>query len=361
MLRLRPVVPLLALLIVGCGSTPAPSVDPTSVATATPAATPTPTAASSATAIPSLTAVRELVAGSAPLAAGTYTVGAFRPPVIFAVEDGWVAGTVSPGFFDVQQDQGSPDVLAVQFARVDEIVGASGASAAPATAAAAAEAIRQNPGVVVLEESASKVGGLDGLNVTIENTERGTRTAHEGIRRDARHRPEATPLGVAVRHARRRPRGHGRRIGRDLGPGPHHRGAGPRVDRRSVPEERPRAHRPSHPSTSPSAVAGPLGLDTAGDRAWVVLTDSGELVEVDLAAQRVAPDASPIGSGGSQVVASDAGPVYVGRYDDRRGRGGGRGRRATTARSVASRSARSAGWRSRVRTCGSSRRPARSR
>ena len=59
---------------------------------------------------------------------------------------------------------------------------------------------------------------------------------------------------------------------------------------------------------------GPLGIDTVGDRAWVVLTDSGELVEVDLAAGSVLRRIE-IGPSGSQVVAPDAGPVYVGRYD----------------------------------------------
>ncbi|HEX6868461.1 MAG TPA: hypothetical protein VF119_06630 [Candidatus Limnocylindrales bacterium] len=175
MSRIRPFVLVASLFVVGCGSTPAPSVGPSAVgpsavataspATAPPASTPSPSAA----AIPSPTAARELVAGSAPLPAGPYTVGAFRPPVIFTVEDGWVAGTVSPGFFDVQQDRGTPDVVAVQFARVDGMVGASGSTDEPKSAEAAAEAIRQNPGVVVIEESGSKVGGLDGLNVTIEN------------------------------------------------------------------------------------------------------------------------------------------------------------------------------------------------
>src|SRR4029078_3899905 len=129
-----------ATVVAACGTTPAPSV--TLTPAATPAATTTPTAVPSATAASSrsATCVLELVAGSAPLPAGTYTHSTFRPRVVFTIEDGWVAGTVSPGFFDVQQDRGSPDVVAVQFARVDGIVGASGSAGAPASAAAAAEA-----------------------------------------------------------------------------------------------------------------------------------------------------------------------------------------------------------------------------
>ena len=60
---------------------------------------------------------------------------------------------------------------------------------------------------------------------------------------------------------------------------------------------------------------GPLGLtiDDAGDRAWVVLTDSGDLADVDLADASVSRTIS-IGPGAAQVVAAD-GSVYIGRYD----------------------------------------------
>ncbi len=107
--------------------------------------------------------------GSGPLAPGTYRHAAFRPPLRFAVEAGWVPGTVSSGFMDIQQDQGTPDVVAVQFARMDRVVGADG-SATPATSVdAVVRAIHTNPGLVVIDESTSRLGGLDGLNVTVEN------------------------------------------------------------------------------------------------------------------------------------------------------------------------------------------------
>ena len=51
-----------------------------------------------------------------------------------------------------------------------------------------------------------------------------------------------------------------------------------------------------------------------GDRAWVVLTDSGDLVEVDLPGQAVTRTIA-VGTGGSQVIATDDGVVYVGRFD----------------------------------------------
>jgi hypothetical protein len=59
---------------------------------------------------------------------------------------------------------------------------------------------------------------------------------------------------------------------------------------------------------------GPIGLDIVGDRAWAVLTDSGDLVEVDLSGQTVARTIA-VGTGGSQVVATEDGIVYVGRFD----------------------------------------------
>src|SRR5215208_1160880 len=118
MFRIRPVVLVMSLLVAGCGSTPAPSAPPVgpstspAISTATPAA---PTAIPSASGI----SVQEMPAAGSPLAAGIYTHNGFEPRVVFAVDDGWVAGTVSSGFVDIQQDRGTPDVIAVQFALVD--------------------------------------------------------------------------------------------------------------------------------------------------------------------------------------------------------------------------------------------------
>jgi hypothetical protein len=58
---------------------------------------------------------------------------------------------------------------------------------------------------------------------------------------------------------------------------------------------------------------GPLGIDLDGDHAWVVLTDSGGLAEVDLTTHQVIRTID-IGTGGQQVVASPDGTIYVGRY-----------------------------------------------
>jgi hypothetical protein len=58
---------------------------------------------------------------------------------------------------------------------------------------------------------------------------------------------------------------------------------------------------------------GPLGIELTGDRAWVVLTDSGGLAEVDLASRQVIRTID-IGPGGQQVTVADDGLVYVGLY-----------------------------------------------
>ena len=110
----------------------------------------------------------ELTASTTPLAAGRYTRRTFAPPISFAVEDGWRAVQVFDGFFDVQQQVGSPHVIAVQFANVSGVHGADGATATidPAEAVAI---LGTNPGLTVVETSESRMGGMTGAQVTVEN------------------------------------------------------------------------------------------------------------------------------------------------------------------------------------------------
>jgi hypothetical protein len=84
-------------------STPVTSV------TSTTASTSEPTTSSTGTPLPG--------SGTA-VPPGTYTKADFSPVVTFDVEAGWTSAHDIPGFFDVQQDMNSPDVIAVQFARV---------------------------------------------------------------------------------------------------------------------------------------------------------------------------------------------------------------------------------------------------
>jgi hypothetical protein len=165
---LRKVLPVVAVIVAACG--PAPSLS----GSASPAPSPSTVEASST---PAGTAVRllELSAGPDALAPGTYTRHAFRPPIAFTIEDGWFAGTVTDGFFDIQQAVGTPDVIAVQFAHVDGVASAAASPMSATTAAAAVRAIHQNPTLTVVDESTSRMGGLEGLTVVVEN--RGTAPA----------------------------------------------------------------------------------------------------------------------------------------------------------------------------------------
>jgi hypothetical protein len=154
-------VPIIALLAAACSEAPPPSHT-------SPPGTPLPSVAT-ASPEPSSVAPIELRAGASALAAGTYTHHGFRPPVTFALGEGWFTGTLDNGFFDVQQDTGTPDVVAVQFARVTGLLSAGGSLAKATTAIAAASVIRQNPGLTVIDASDSRLGGLTGSNIVVEN------------------------------------------------------------------------------------------------------------------------------------------------------------------------------------------------
>jgi hypothetical protein len=163
----RTLVAVLAipLALAGCGpsqsATPGPAASPT----------PAPTATAAPTRTPAPDDVAELRANpAADLAPGRYTRNGFVPRITFAVDGPWRAVQVLPGFFDVQQDVGSPDVIAVQFARPDGIyTGEAGTLLAPESAAAAVAALQANPNLTTVEASESLMDGQQGLQITVEN------------------------------------------------------------------------------------------------------------------------------------------------------------------------------------------------
>lgn len=104
-------------------------------------------------------AVTELEATGGPMEPGTYTRSGFEPRITLDVGIGWEAVQLFEGFFDVQQEVGSPDVIAVQFARPTDLD----------DAASAVEAMRTAEGLTVIESSESRMGGLSGQQVTVEN------------------------------------------------------------------------------------------------------------------------------------------------------------------------------------------------
>ena len=126
-------------------------------------ADPSPTASAAASA-----EVAELVAGTDPLAPGRYTRSGFAPRISIELDEGWRAVQLLDGFFDVQRDVGSPDVIAVQFAAVRSVHGAEGATATTDPDEAVA-ILETHPGLEVLETSESLMGGLTGAQVTVEN------------------------------------------------------------------------------------------------------------------------------------------------------------------------------------------------
>jgi hypothetical protein len=112
----------------------------------------------------------ELEATDQPLRPGTYTRSGFEPALTIELDEGWRAIQLFDGFFDVQRDEtiGTPDVIAVQFARPTGVFGADGITE-PADAAEAAELLAANLAFGTVESSASRIGGMAGHQVTVEN------------------------------------------------------------------------------------------------------------------------------------------------------------------------------------------------
>jgi hypothetical protein len=161
---------LIVLCLGACGepnaATPGATATSTGVATLAPTLAPTASAASPS--IEPSPAATELVRGQEFLP-GRYTRAAFEPRITFEVGADWTAVQAFEGFFDIQQDAGSPDVIAVQFARPDGFYGAGGALVEATTPAEAAATIAANAAVTVLESSTSRMSGLDGFVVEVEN------------------------------------------------------------------------------------------------------------------------------------------------------------------------------------------------
>jgi hypothetical protein len=144
----------LALLISACAPS-TPSSEPSTTAPTSP-----PTTGEAAT---------ELVVSSDQLTPGIYTRSDFTPRVTFAISGEWYAVQSAAGFFDVQRDVESPDVIAVQFANVEAVYGADGEAVPVESAADATAVIESNPDLTVLGTSESRMSGHDGFVVEVEN------------------------------------------------------------------------------------------------------------------------------------------------------------------------------------------------
>jgi hypothetical protein len=149
---------LVVLTFAACTTTPPPSTVTTSLIVTT--TTPVTTTAE----------VVELERSSEPLSPGPYTNSEFTPAITFDVSGEWYAVQMFNGFFDIQRDVGSPDVIAVQFANVDRVFGADPGSVPVTSAAEAAALVESNQDLTILASDQSRIGGLDGRVVEVENT-----------------------------------------------------------------------------------------------------------------------------------------------------------------------------------------------
>jgi len=169
-----PVVAAILTVVVGCQSGPSTTA-PSFAAASTPRSA-VPSLARGANGSPvgaspgqSVLEAREVGGISGVIPPGRYTRRGFEPRITFEVDGPWRNVQVLESFFDIQQLVGSPDVMTVQFAKPDGIYGASDALIAATTAEGAIATIRQNDGIEVVESSESRIGGLQGLQVTVEN------------------------------------------------------------------------------------------------------------------------------------------------------------------------------------------------
>ena len=174
---------VLALAVLGCGVpvasiTPSqPNVSPTTRPTVTLAASPAGTQTSSSAApasshgcgqlppsiappIPSAGCVApplELPGPGQTAPPGRYTKSSFTPSIAFTVGEGWTATQATTGFFDIQDEPGSPDVVAIQFANV----------AADSVADAVAE-IKGRDDIVISAEGTPTIDGHEGVLLTVQ-------------------------------------------------------------------------------------------------------------------------------------------------------------------------------------------------
>ena len=111
----------------------------------------------------------EVTGTTGELAPGRYTRGGFEPRITFELDGPWHAVSALHGFFDVQQDVGSPDVIAVQFGLPTEVAAGPRQAVPITTAEAAVSALKANGRLVTVESSSSRIGGLTGFQITVEN------------------------------------------------------------------------------------------------------------------------------------------------------------------------------------------------
>lgn len=151
---------LAVLSIVVLSACAAPAPVPPSISTSAP----DPMTAGPATPATSVRTptVRPLTVSTArPLETGRYMREGFAPALSLELAGPWYAVQALPGFFDVQRDPGTLDVIAVQFARPSDAT----------TVAAAVEGLQARDDLIVGEPEPVTMGGLPGTRVLLETTD----------------------------------------------------------------------------------------------------------------------------------------------------------------------------------------------
>jgi hypothetical protein len=157
---------LLALLVAACQATSSPVPTSTPPPTAAPATT---SPAGSREPSPSGIHALELTGSGAELAPGRYTHTGFEPRITFEVDGPWHSVSALHGFFDIQLDVGSQDVISVQFG-LPTLVAAGPLKSTPVTTAEdAVRTLKANDRLTIVESSSSQIGGLTGFQITVEN------------------------------------------------------------------------------------------------------------------------------------------------------------------------------------------------
>jgi hypothetical protein len=93
------------------------------------------------------------------LAPGTYTKADFTPQITFTVGDGWTTQQQVTGFFDIQDEPFSLDVIAIQFANI------------PGSYEDAVAQVMSQPNTRVVESDESTIDGHVGVVAVIETTD----------------------------------------------------------------------------------------------------------------------------------------------------------------------------------------------
>ncbi len=151
-------------VVAGCApdtiASPTPAVTaPPATATATRPPTPAPTAAA-----------LELEVSDFPLGAGTYTRTGFQPPITLALDGTWRAVVVEDRVLWLQDGPDGPDVVTIQILRPDWAYAPGAIPLQDLDAALAIDTIRAHELLLEIEAGASRIGGLEGLQITVENT-----------------------------------------------------------------------------------------------------------------------------------------------------------------------------------------------